>query len=217
MTASAGVAPIKFLAKVDSDLNKPNGIFVISPNHVDSFIDDMALSKIPGVGKVTNEKLQSDNLRYGRDVKALNQELLTSKYGKLGTMLWDRCSGNDDRPIVVNRERKSVGVEITFPEDISDLSILDNILTKQLLPELKKRAEKHLIDRGIGKVGVKVKFSDFHQTTKEFSTDNINIVILSELLTEAFARGNGKKVRLIGIHLGLSSHKNEVEQLAFEW
>jgi len=217
LTASAGVAPIKFLAKVASDLNKPNGIFVIPPNYVDSFIDDMALSKIPGVGKVTNEKLQSDNLKYGRDVKALNQELLSSTYGKLGKLLWDRCSGNDDRPIVINRERKSVGVERTFPEDISDLSILDNILTNKLLPELQKRAAKHLIDRDIGKVGVKVKFSDFHQTTKEFSTDKIDQIALSELLTSAFARGNGKKVRLLGIHIGLLSHKNELEQISFKW
>lgn len=217
LTASAGVAPIKFLAKVASDLNKPNGIFVIPPNQVDSFIDDMALNKIPGVGKVTNEKLQGDNLEYGRDVKALNQEVLSSKYGKLGKLLWDRCSGNDDRPIVVNRERKSVGVERTFSEDISDLSILINILTNKLLPELQKRAAKYLIERDIRKVGVKVKFSDFHQTTKEFSITKIDQVVVSELLTEAFARGNGKKVRLLGIHIGLSSHKHEVEQISFEW
>ncbi|GLX84564.1 DNA polymerase IV [Thalassotalea loyana] len=217
LTASAGVAPIKFLAKVASDLNKPNGIFVIPPNNVSSFIDDMALNKIPGVGKVTNEKLQGDNLKYGRDVKALSQEVLTSKYGKLGKLLWERCSGNDDRPIVISRERKSVGVERTFPEDISDLNVLDNILKNKLLPELQKRAAKYLLDRHIGKVGVKVKFSDFHQTTKEFSTDKIDQAALSELLTEAYARGNGKKVRLLGIHIGLSPYKNEIEQISFEW
>jgi len=217
LTASAGVAPIKFLAKVASDLNKPNGIFVIPPNNVDSFIDDMALNKIPGVGKVTNEKLQRENLKYGRDIKALNQAFLSSKYGKLGQLLWDRCSGNDDRPIVVNRERKTVGVEKTFAEDILDLSILDNILTKTLLPELQKRSSKYLTARGISKIGVKVKFSDFHQTTKEFSTTKIDLVVLSQLLAEAFARGNGKKVRLLGIHIGLSSHKNKIEQISFEW
>jgi DNA polymerase-4 len=217
LTASAGVAPIKFLAKVASDLNKPNGIYVIPPKDVDSFIDDMALNKIPGVGKVTNEKLQGANLKYGRDIKALNQEFLTSKYGKLGKLLWDRCSGNDDRPIMVSRERKSVGVERTFAEDISALHILADILEKKLLPELQKRAAKHLIDRSISKLGVKVKFSDFHQTTKEFSTDKIDLVVLSELLTKAYARGNGKKVRLLGIHIGLSSHKSEIEQKSFEW
>ncbi len=118
---------------------------------------------------------------------------------------------------MVSRERKSVGVERTFPEDILDLSTLDDILKNKLLPELQKRAGKHLIDRGISKIGVKVKFSDFHQTTKEFSTDKIDLTILSELLAEAFARGNGKKVRLLGIHIGLTTNKSETEQISFEW
>jgi len=182
LTASAGVSPIKFLAKVASDL-----------------------------------KLLLNNLKFGRDVKASNLEYLTSKYGKLGRLLWERCSGSDDRPVIVSRERKSVGVERTFPEDILDLSILDDILKSKLLPELQKRAKKHLLDRGISKIGVKVKFSDFHQTTKEFSTDKIDLVILSELLVEAFARGNGKKVRLLGIHIGLTPNKSETEQISFEW
>lgn len=217
LTASAGIAPIKFLAKVASDLNKPNGIYVIPPEDVDTFIDGMELKKIPGVGKVTNEKLLIDNFKFGRDIKASSLEYLTSKYGKLGRLLWDRCSGNDDRPIMVSRERKSVGVERTFPEDISSLSTLDDILKNKLLPELKTRAEKHLIARGISKIGVKVKFSDFHQTTKEFSIDKINLAVLSELLVEAFARGNGKKVRLLGIHIGLTPKKSSVEQISFEW
>lgn len=217
LTASAGVAPIKFLAKVASDLNKPNGIYVIPPEDVDTFIDGMELKKIPGVGKVTNEKLLLDNFKFGRDIKASNLKYLTSTYGKLGRLLWDRCNGNDDRPIMVSRERKSVGVERTFPEDISSLSTLDDILNNKLLPELKIRAEKHLVSRGISKIGVKVKFSDFHQTTKEYSIDRINLAVFSELLVEAFARGNGKKVRLLGIHIGLSPKKSAVEQISFEW
>ena len=217
LTASAGIAPIKFLAKVASDLNKPNGIYVIPPEDVDTFIDGMELKKIPGVGKVTNEKLLLDNFKFGKDIKASSMEYLTSKYGKLGRLLWDRCSGNDDRPITVSRERKSVGVERTFPEDILSLSTLDEILKNKLLSELTTRAEKHLVDRYISKIGVKVKFSDFHQTTKEFSIDKINLAVLSELLAEAFARGNGKKVRLLGIHIGLTPKKNAVEQISFEW
>jgi DNA polymerase IV len=217
LTASAGVAPLKFLAKVASDLNKPNGIFVIPPEDVDTFIDSMELKKIPGVGKVTNEKLLLDNFKFGKDIKASSLEYLTSKYGKLGKLVWDRCTGNDDRPVMVSRERKSVGVERTFPEDISDLSILDDILKNKLLPELHKRSDKYLLDRGISKVGVKVKFSDFHQTTKEFSTNRIDSDVLSELLIEAYDRGNGKKVRLLGIHIGLTPNKNKTEQISFDW
>jgi DNA polymerase-4 len=217
LTASAGVAPIKFLAKVASDLNKPNGIYTISPLEVDEFINDMPLSKIPGIGKVTYEKLCNDNLKVGKDIKSVDETYLISKYGKLGLLLWNRCHGVDNREVVTSRERKSVGVERTFPEDISDLSILNEILKNKLLPELQKRAFKHIKDRDISKIGVKVKFSDFHQTTKEYSIDKIDEVVLSELLTTAIARGNGKKVRLLGVHIGLSSQKSEVEQISFEW
>ncbi|MFT6900763.1 MAG: DNA polymerase-4 [Colwellia sp.] len=217
LTASAGVAPIKFLAKVASDLNKPNGIYTIPPQEVDKFINDMPLSKIPGIGKVTYEKLCNDNLKIGKDIKSSDETYLINKYGKLGLLLWDRCHGVDNREVVTSRERKSVGVERTFPEDISDLSMLNEILQNKLLPELQKRAFKHIKDRDISKIGVKVKFSDFHQTTKEFSIDRIDEVVLSELLTTAIARGNGKKVRLLGVHIGLSSQKSEVEQISFDW
>ncbi len=217
LTASAGVAPIKYLAKVASDLNKPNGIYVIPPRDVDLFIDSMELKKIPGVGKVTNEKLLAENLRFGRDIKASSLEYLISRYGKLGHLLWERCSGIDDRPLITSRIRKSVGVERTFPEDIFDISILKKILFQKLLPELKKRSEKHLEDRSISKIGVKIKFSDFHQTTREFATDRLDNSILSELLDEAFSRGNGKRVRLLGVHIGLSPNKKNAEQISFEW
>ncbi len=217
LTASAGVAPVKFLAKVASDLNKPNGIYVIAPNEVDLFIDNMELKKIPGVGKVTNEKLKAENFVYGRDIKTSNLEYLVSRYGKLGHLLWERCSGVDDRPVMTSRTRKSVGVERTFPEDIFDIVTLEEILLQKLLPELERRAEKHLESRSIGKVGVKVKFSDFHQTTKEFATDKLDGAILSELLREAFSRGNGKRVRLLGVQIGLSPSKNDSEQISFEW
>lgn len=217
LTASAGVAPIKYLAKVASDLNKPNGIYVIPPRDVDLFIDDMELKKIPGVGKVTNEKLIAENFRYGRDIKASSLEYLVSRYGKLGHLLWQRCSGVDDREVVTSRTRKSVGVERTFPEDIFDIKTLEQILLQKLLPELKRRSEKHLKDRSIRKIGVKIKFSDFHQTTKDFTTDKLDNSILSELLNEALIRGNGKRVRLLGVHIGLSPSKKDTEQISFEW
>jgi DNA polymerase IV len=217
LTASAGVAPIKFLAKVASDLNKPNGIYTIPPKDIDKFINDLPLNKIPGIGKVTYEKLCHDNLINGHDIKSSNEAFLINKYGKLGMLLWNRCHGIDDREVVTSRERKSVGVERTFPEDISDISILNEILKNRLLPELYRRAAKHVKEQRISKIGVKVKFSDFQQTTKEFAIDSIDEVVLSELLTIAIERGHGKRVRLLGVHIGLTSHKNEVEQISFEW
>lgn len=217
LTASAGVAPIKFLAKVASDINKPNGVYVITPTKVDSFIDDMPLSKIPGVGKVTFEKLKKHQLVYGKDIKLSNESSLIDQFGKLGKLLWTRCHGIDEREIVTSRIRKSVGVETTFPSDIDDFSTLQKILIQSLLPELKTRAAKHLIQRSIQKIGVKVKFNDFHQTTKEFTFNNFDEHLLSELLLKAIERGQGKKVRLLGIHIDLSNSLNQAKQYSFSW
>lgn len=217
LTASAGVAPVKFLAKVASDINKPNGVYVISPGKVDSFIDEMPLNKIPGVGKVTFEKLKKHQLVYGKDIKMFSEDMLTRQFGKLGKLLWMRCSGIDEREIVTSRIRKSVGVERTFPTDIDDLSSLQEILFQKLLPELKTRAAKHLVTRSIQKIGIKVKFHDFHQTTKEFTFHNFDESIFSELLVEALERGQGKKVRLLGAHIDLSNELSQAKQYTFTW
>jgi DNA polymerase-4 len=217
LTASAGVAPIKFLAKVASDINKPNGIYVIPPENIHSFIDDMPLNKIPGVGKVTFEKLKEQQLIYGKDIKARNEASLVSAFGKLGKKLWDRCHGIDEREIMTSRVRKSVGVERTFPTDIDDLSILKEILFEKILPELKSRAAKHLVTRSIQKIGVKVKFNDFQQTTKEFTFHHFDESLFSELLIEALGRGQGKKVRLLGAHINLSNSVSQAEQYSFSW
>ncbi len=217
LTASAGVAPIKFLAKIASDINKPKGIFVIRPKDVNTFIDDMPLNKIPGVGKVTFEKLKQHNLIYGKDIKACEEVRLIKQFGKLGTLLWNRCHGIDEREVVTSRVRKSVGVERTFPRDIDDLSSLNKILFEKLLPELKTRAAKYLVTRSIQKIGIKVKFNDFQQTTKEFTFHQFDERLFSELLIEALDRGKGKKVRLLGAHIGLSSELLLNQQTSFNW
>jgi len=153
LTASAGIAPIKFLAKIASDLNKPNGQYVITPEHVSDFIDSMPLSKIPGVGKVTNEKLLAQGLAYGRDVKVIDEASLIRQFGKLGCSLWSKCQGIDKRSIETSRIRKSVGVERTFSDDIADFDELSYYMESQLLPELKVRAKKYLSTREISKLG----------------------------------------------------------------
>jgi DNA polymerase-4 len=216
LTASAGVAPIKYLAKVASDINKPNGIYTIAPDQVASFIDDMSLKKIPGIGKVTFDKLQKAGLSYGADIKNLDQQYLMQKFGKLGGLLWKRCQGLDERQVSVSRERKSVGVERTFPEDIDQIEVLQTILLEKILPELGKRSERHLAERGISKLGIKLKFDDFQQTTKEHSYRQFDEQIFLSLLDEAFHRAQNRKIRLLGAHIGLSSEPQVVTQLSFE-
>lgn len=216
LTASAGVAPLKFLAKIASEMNKPNGVFVIQPNDVSCFLDAMPLNKIPGVGKVTFEKLKAKGLEIGRDVLNTNEIQLINEFGKLGSLLWKRCHGIDEREIVTSRLRHSVGVERTFTRDIDKLSDLQDILRNTLLPELRIRSAKHLAKRNIQKIGVKVKFNDFQQTTKELTFNRFKEALFLELLTEAVQRGHGKKVRLLGVQIGLSKEP-QTQQYAFDW
>jgi DNA polymerase-4 len=217
LTASAGIAPIKYLAKVASDLNKPNGQFVIPPQDVANFIKSMSLKKIPGVGKVTFDKLKAKGFENGLDIQESDEFYLIAKFGKLGKSLWQKCHGIDNREVETTRIRKSVGVERTFSHDISDVDELSVFMYEKLIPELKKRSQRYLNTREISKLGVKVKFKDFHQTTKEFKYHHFDDDIFNVLLREALVRGEGKSVRLLGVHIGLGEEESkEQEQIEFE-
>lgn len=213
LTASAGIAPVKFLAKVASDINKPNGQFTIAPDQVDSFIASLDLKKIPGVGKVTAERLRLLGYKTGADVVASELSFLTSHFGKFGQVLWDRCHGIDLRDVEVSRVRKSVGVERTFSQNLSSFNELQIMLFDKLVPELKQRAAPHLASRKMNRLGVKVKFHDFQITTKEQQSSGIDNDILCSLLKGALERGQGKSVRLLGAHIGFASESDHFTQL----
>ncbi len=108
LTASAGIAPLKFLAKIASDQNKPNGQFVIEPKEVSDFVANLPLKKIPGVGKVTSEKLLQMGLVCCADVQKTERHLLLNLFGKMGQRIWQYSHGIDEREIQPHRERKSV-------------------------------------------------------------------------------------------------------------
>ncbi|CCQ09828.1 DNA polymerase IV [Pseudoalteromonas luteoviolacea B = ATCC 29581] len=209
LTASAGIAPIKFLAKIASDENKPNGQFVIPPHEVQSFIDALPLRKIPGVGKVTYEKLLAMGLEYGKDVKAFDQLVLVKQLGKFGAVLWQRCNGLDSREVVTERVRKSVGVETTFETDLIEPPLLHAVLTETLLPELEKRLINVLKTRTISKLGVKVKYHDFQQTTKECQSHKLDSEQLAFLLNCILEKRRNKPVRLLGLQVGLNEVDNQ--------
>lgn len=118
LTASAGVAPNKFLAKIASDWHKPNGICVIKPSQVQRFIQDLPLKKIPGVGKVTQEKLKSLNLETLGDLQQIDEALLIQHLGKYGRRLFLYAQGIDERPVEVERERQQISKETTFDDDL---------------------------------------------------------------------------------------------------
>lgn len=118
LIASAGVAPNKFLAKIASDWHKPNGICVIKPSQVQGFIQDLPLKKIPGVGKVTQEKLKNLNLETLGDLQQIDEALLIQHFGKYGRRLFLYAQGIDERPVEVERERQQISKETTFDDDL---------------------------------------------------------------------------------------------------
>ncbi|QBG35493.1 DNA polymerase IV [Litorilituus sediminis] len=217
LTASAGIAPLKFVAKIASDLNKPNGQCTIVPENIWQFLETLPLKKIPGVGKVTFDKLKELGFETCGDIRRSDEGFLASKFGKYGHVLWKRSHGIDDREVQVSHIRKSVGVERTFEFDISEQSELESIIVDKLLPELRRRSSKYLETRAMSKLGVKVKFNDFQQTTKDQKASEISLDLLKVLLLEAMSRGKGKPVRLLGIHIGLKEPEENSVQLGLEF
>ena len=166
LTASAGVAPNKFLAKIASDWHKPNGICVIKPSQVQGFIQNLPLKKIPGVGKVTQEKLSSLNLNTLGDLQQIDEALLIQHFGKYGRRLFLYAQGIDERPVEVERERQQISKETTFDDDLylSECRPYWEPLLVQVWQSLQK---KQLSARG---VTVKLKLKNFQviQHSKSF-------------------------------------------------
>ncbi|KDM92985.1 DNA polymerase IV [Photobacterium galatheae] len=215
LTASAGIAPVKFIAKIASDMNKPDGQYVVTPAEVPAFVADLALEKIPGVGKVTIQKLHEHGLYLGKDVQRYDRTKLLQQFGKFGQSLWSRAHGIDEREVVVSRERKSVGVERTFSQNIREYDECWQVI-ERLYPELESRLKRVRPDLRIARQGIKIKFADFQQTTVEHSQPVLEKRQFAALLTEALTRQKGREIRLIGMSVGLELG-TKAQQLSFEW
>lgn len=215
LTASAGVAPNKFLAKIASDENKPNGLFVIPPDKVMAFVEKLPLRKIPGVGQKTAERLAKLGLHLCRDIHQVSLPTLIKEFGSFAEVLIERSRGNDLREIQPERERKSIAVEQTFSHDLQQL-----LQGKQWLHTLYDKLQKRVLrcdaNHHIQKIGIKLKFQDFRQTTIERQHYQLDLPLLEQLLSEAWQRGEGKAVRLVGIHVGLKSPAQQA-QLDLHW
>ncbi|MDO4697157.1 MAG: DNA polymerase IV [Pasteurellaceae bacterium] len=201
LTASAGVAPLKFLAKIASDQNKPNGQFVICPEEVEAFIETLPLKKIPGVGKVTNEKLKQLGLHTCGELKQQEKAFIVQQFGKFGHRLWDFAHGIDERKVEVDRPRKSLAVENTLLDDIDVLNDAKAILSEHYA-KLVFRIQRNWGDVPLSdfkKIGIKLKFDDFTQTTLERTTDGLSLSNFQHLLDEIWQRRKLRKIRLIGL------------------
>jgi DNA polymerase-4 len=207
ITASAGVAPNKFLAKIASDWNKPDGMFVIRPHEIEAFVAALPVEKLHGVGKVTAAKLKRLGAHDCADLRHWPIGDLQHHFGKFGERLFDLCRGIDQREVCATRERKSVSVEETYVRDRPDL-----VACLQELPSLIElliaRVQRAQAERSIRKLFVKIRFADFRQTTVECMGSAIDAALFQKLLDTGFQRGQ-QAVRLLGVGVRLNEDESE--------
>jgi DNA polymerase IV len=202
LTASAGISFNKFLAKIASDIKKPDGLFLIPPENAEKFIEELPIEKFFGIGHVTAEKMHKIGIHSGYDLKQMDLVTLIRNFGKTGKFYFDIARGIDDRPVETNSERKSIGTELTYEKDL--------VTRFEIIAELYK-VEKELMERieHSGTTGrtitVKVKFSDFRQITRSKTLQNYirNFNMLHQEVSEIRKSMSleGSKIRLLGVSI----------------
>ena len=202
LVASAGVAPNKFLAKIASGWQKPNGFFVIRPEQVDAFIYQLPIEELFGVGKVTAKKLHQRGFKTCADLQAVPLKKLILDYGKLGERLYKQCRGIDEREVEANRVRKSLSVERTFTEDITESPMAISMITA-IYDDLLKRLARYTPDRVIKSIFIKIKFNDFKQKTAEIAHQEPDLNLYYSLFNDTYAH-DSRHIRLLG--LGVHFH-----------
>ncbi len=202
LNASAGVSYNKFLAKIASDLNKPNGQAVILPEEAEAFLEKLPIGKFFGIGKVTAEKMQNLGIHNGKDLKDYSLQFLTKKFGKSGHRYFNIVRGIHLSEVQPHRIRKSLSAENTFETDLIQPDDLKNAL-KSVKDELIRRVEKSGIKGRT--VTLKMKFSDFTQQTRSKTVEHFpEPDAIWELAQELLNQEEiPKPVRLLG--LGLSN------------
>ena len=215
LTASAGVAPNKFLAKIASDWHKPNGICVIKPSQVQNFIQHLALKKIPGVGKVTQEKLKALQLETLGDLQQMDEAILIQHFGKYGQQLYLYAQGIDERPVQTERERRQISKETTFYDDLI-LTECHNYWPKLIDQVWASLEKKKLSARG---VSAKLKLKNFQvlQHSKSFKQPLQNKQQLEDVLQQLLIEMRISKhaqFRLIGVGVYQLSEQQDQPQLS---
>ncbi|MCY1722533.1 DNA polymerase IV [Prolixibacteraceae bacterium Z1-6] len=210
LTASAGVSYNKFLAKVASDVNKPNGIFVVTPDQAQQFIDKLEVRKFYGIGKVTAEKLNKIGVWYGSDLKQIDRLELIRLFGKAGNYYYGICRGEDNRLVQPSRERKSVGAENTFLHDLFRTEDLENELM-QIADKVWERAQR--INVKSKTLTLKFKYADFEQHTRSKTLNGFfdsKMLFISESKKLMKVEGGFEKgIRLLGLTLSNFIYETE--------
>lgn len=217
LTASAGISVNKFLAKIASDYQKPDGLFVIPPKDVDLFIEQLAIDQFFGVGKVTADKMHQLGIFRGKDLKERSLAELTRVFGKAGVYYHQISRGIDNRPVNPNRIRKSVSTEHTFYTDLSDRESI----RKDMIPtaeDLLRRLKKN--DFRGRTLSLKVKYSSFEQVTRtktilqELNQLDQILNIANELLNQVELK---ESIRLLGLTVSNKIDFSEPQQLTIDF
>lgn len=198
---SAGVAPNKFLAKVASDWDKPDGLFVVTPEQVDDFVRRLPVERISGVGRVTAEKLRDMGVQTCGDLQAFSRVELGQRFGVFGERLYRLARGDDDRPVQSQRQRKSVSVEKTYAEDLATLEDWYRELP-DLLEKLRARLEKLDGHYLIQALMAKARYRDFTLSTCESGGTRPDPEAYAGLLETLWQRRE-TPARLLGIGVRL--------------
>ena len=205
ISVSAGVSVNKFLAKVASEWQKPNGLTIIEPGRIRFFLKQLPVTVIPGVGPVSAKKLRAQGVVTCADLQRLSEEQLLQCFGQFGLRLYHYSRGDDARPVCAREWRKSLSVEQTFPRDIDTLAQCYSPLA-DLSYQLSRRLQR-LDNRQLpSKCWVKIKFADFEQTTVEAPSQLLCPRLCQHLLSKAWHRYR-KPVRLLGLGVGFSENR----------
>jgi DNA polymerase-4 len=202
LTASAGVSHNKFLAKVASAMNKPDGLTIVTPKEAELFIAELPIEEFFGVGPATSKRFKAIGVNTGRDLRKIPHERLVQLFGKSGHWYYRMARGEDTRPVFANRERKSLSAERTFRDDVVTLDEMSCRIC-EIAEEVSRRLKKGRLEGRT--VTVKVKYHDFVTSTRsrtlpsEVSSAEDLKHLSVELLKEVHPK---KPVRLLGVGVG---------------
>lgn len=202
LTASAGVSINKFIAKIASDMQKPDGLTFIGPSRVEKFVEELPIEKFYGVGKVTAEKMKALNIHTGADLKKLSEKELVQHFGKAGKFYYQVVRGNDNRPVDPNEETKSIGAEDTFAEDLTTIEQMNQQLEK-IAPLVHKRLTGHQLKGRT--VTVKIRYHDFKIITRSRSfqqpTNDLSLILSTAKELLLSTEPEDVRIRLLGISM----------------
>lgn len=202
LTASAGVSVNKFVAKIASDLNKPDGLTFIGPSRIESFMETLPVEKFFGVGKVTAAKMKSLGLHTGADIKELSEESLVHHFGKSGAFFYRIVRGIDEREVQPHRETKSIGAEDTFPFDLTSVEDMCDELLRITRTVYERLLRKGLKGRTLT---LKIRYHDFKSVTRSHSypegIDDRELIYKTACDLLLATEPENKRIRLLGISL----------------